>query len=144
MRKIVLLALRGLVLIAVTSSGQPVPVESPFHVRLLPGYQEVTGRSLDSVTGRIWKQGGLSILFDIAGVYTDCKSCGWTEGELWRKKQIVNGQEAVFVFTKARRLVVSFPESHTNFYATIRDQSDMADMLLMLSTLEISTNSSGK
>jgi hypothetical protein len=144
MRNLVPLVFRSFVFIAIASYAQPVSVESPFHVRLLPGYQQVTGRSLDSITGRIWKEGGLRILVDTAGVYTDCKACGWTDGELWRKKQVVNGREAVFVFTQSQRLVVSFPESHTNFYATIRDQSDMADMLLMLSTFESPRESPGK
>ena len=50
----------------------------------------------------------------------------------------------MFVFTKSRRFVVSFPESHANFYATIRNESDMADMLLMLSTFETLKDSSSK
>jgi hypothetical protein len=141
MRDIVLLAF-SLAVLAITSVAQPVPVETPFHVRLLPGYQLKAGRSLDSITGTITKHGGLRINFDLAGVCTDCKTCGWTDGELWRKKQLINGQEAVFVFTKSRRLVVSFPESHANFYATIPNESDMADMLLMLSTFERLNDSS--
>jgi hypothetical protein len=72
----------------------------------------------------------------MAGVYTDCDWCDWTKGETWRKKQLINGQQAVFVFTKSRRLVVSFPESHANFYATVRNESELADMLLMLATFE--------
>jgi hypothetical protein len=106
------------------------------RVKLLPGYQQREGRSLDSTTGYIFKEGGLRISYDMAGVYTDCDWCDWTKGETWRKKQVVNGQQAVLVFTKSRRLVVSFPESHANFYATIRDESELTDMLLMLATFE--------
>ena len=79
----------------------------------------------------------------MAGVYTDCDSCGWVSGEKWRKKQVINGQEAAFVFTKSRRLVVSFPESHANFYATVRDESELADMLVMILTFE-TPKASGK
>ena len=109
------------------------------RVTLLPGYQQREGSSLDSTTGLIWKEGGLRISYDIgrmAGAYTDCDSCDWTRGEKWRKKRVINGQKAVFVFTASRRLVVSFPESHANFFATVRDESDFADMLFMLFTFE--------
>jgi hypothetical protein len=68
--------------------------------------------------------------------FTPTASCDWSRGEEWRKKRVINGQEAVFVFTASRRLVVSFPPSHANFYATVRDESDMADMLFMLVTFE--------
>jgi hypothetical protein len=106
------------------------------RVKLLPGYKQQEGRSLDSTVGHIWKEGGLRISYDMAGVYTDCDSCDWTKGETWRKKQLINGQETVLVFTKSRRLVVSFPESHANFYATVRNESELTDMLLMLATFE--------
>jgi hypothetical protein len=142
MRKIIIFVF--LAVMAITSVAQPVPVEAPFHIRLLPGYQLTAGRSLDSISGEIRKHGGLIINFDLVEAYTDCKSCGWTDGELWRKKQLVNEEEAVFVFTKSKRLVVSFPKSHANFYATIRNESDMADMLLMLSTFEVLKDSSSK
>ncbi len=114
---------------------------------LLPGYQQREGRSLDSATGIIWKERGLRISYDIgrmAGVYTDCDSCDWTRGEVWRKKQVINGQEAVVVLTKSKRLVVSFPQSHSNFYATVRDESELADMLLMLFTFEKPKVDAGK
>jgi hypothetical protein len=122
-------------------SAQPVEHRDfkECRVKLLPGYKQQEGSSLDSTSGHIWKEGGLRISYDIgtmAGVYTDCEWCDWTKGETWRKKQVVNGQQAVFVFTKAKRLVVSFPESHANFYATVRNEGELADMLLMLATFE--------
>ena len=129
---------------AVASVAQPRPVVAPFHIKLLPGYQVHAGRSLDSITGEIRKPGSLTITFDLVGAYTDCKRCGWTDGELWRKKQLVNGEEAVFVFTKSKRVVVSFPQSRANFYASIHNESDMADMLLMLSPFETMKHSSSQ
>ena len=130
--------------IAIASVAQPRAVAPPFLVKLLPGYALHAGRSLDSITGKIVKPGGLTITFDLVEAYTECKSCGWTDGELWRKRQFVNGEEAIFVFTKSKRLVVSFPHSHANFYASIHSESDMADMLLILSTFEATKDSSSK
>jgi len=54
----------------------------------------------------------------------------------WRRKQTVNGQESIIVFTKSKRLIAVFPESEANFYATISTEEDMADMLLMLCTFQ--------
>jgi hypothetical protein len=69
-----LFAIAGLSLL---SPSQPVENRDSklCRVTLLPGYQQREGRSLDSTTGLIWKEGGLRIDYDIgrmAGVYTDC------------------------------------------------------------------------
>jgi len=132
------------VILSLSLLSLPQPVEhrdrKECQVKLLVGYKQREGRSLDSTTGHIWKEGGLRISYDIgpmAGVYTNkCEWCDWTKGEIWRKTQTINGQESVFVFTKSRQLVVSFPKSYANFYAAIRDESELTDMLLMLATFE--------
>jgi len=125
-----------------TAQTESTPI--PGSIKLLPGYHYQKEQGIDSLVGKIWKKGGLEIDHDIgalAGNYADCKSCGWTDGELWRRKQTVNGQESIIVFTKSRRLIVVFPESKANFYATISTEEDMADMLLMLCTFQkISVN----
>src|SRR5438876_4456674 len=92
---------------------------------------------IDSVVGSIARKGGLVIEYDIgrlAGVYTDCKDCGWTNGELWRRNQVIRGHEVKIVFTKSKRLVISFPDAHANFYATIRSDADLTDALWMVLT----------
>jgi hypothetical protein len=66
--------------------------------------------------------------------YTSCVWCGWTKGEIWRRDQIVGGHKVVMVFTKSKSLIVSFPEDHANFHATITSPADTADMLLMVLT----------
>jgi hypothetical protein len=108
----------------------------PGSIKLLPGYTHQKGRGVDSAVGTIHKNGGLDIEYDIgAGHYTECGAlCGWTNGEIWRKEQRIDGQKVVLVFTKQQRLVITFFESNANFYATIRNEEDMADMLLMVLT----------
>jgi len=109
----------------------------PGSMKLLPGYHHQRQQGIDSTVGTIWKQSGLKIEYDIgemAGNYAECTSCGWTTGEVWRKKQTVGERKIVLVFTSKKMLVVSFPESHANFYAIIQSQDEMADMLLMLFT----------
>jgi hypothetical protein len=122
-------------LTAVSVTAQEAP--PPGYIELLPGFHHHLKQGIDSATGTIGKKGGLQIQYDIgeqAGNYTQCTWCGWTKGEVWRKKQIVNGQEIVCVFTKNRRFIVSFPEAHANFYATIRTTGELTEMLLMLFT----------
>jgi len=90
---------------------------------------------MDSTVGMIWRDGGVRVQYDIgedAGNYTECKWCGWTDGELWRTRQTIDGQTAVCVFTKKQTIVVSFLESHANFHATVRNSRDMADSLLVI------------
>lgn len=105
---------------------------------MLPGYVHKPSRfNLDSRTGVIAQQGGLSIAYDIgtaAGDYTTCKLCDWTKDEIWRREQVVQGHKVVVVFTNTKRLIVSYPEEHANFYATITSPEQMTDMLLMVLT----------
>lgn len=121
-----------------SASGQEPP--TPGSVSLLPGYRHRVGQGIDSKVGTIWKDGGLVIHYDIgelAGDYTECgRSCGWTNGELWRREQVVHGQRVVCVFTKKRRLVVSFPGAHANFYGSIHTDEQLTEMLLMLLTFK--------
>lgn len=119
--------------------AQTEPSTVPGSIKLLPGYHYEKEVGVDSFAGKIWKKGGVEIEHDIgalAGNYADCKTCGWNDGELWRKKQTVNGHEAIVVLTKSKRLIVVFPESKANFYATIHTEEDLADALLMLCTFQ--------
>src|SRR5439155_982354 len=88
MKRIATVRFAVLVLLATTCTAQPDA--APGNIRLLPGYVHQSGTGIDSVVGSIARKGGLVIEYDIgrlAGVYTDCKDCGWTNGELWRSDQ---------------------------------------------------------
>ena len=112
--------------------------DPPGSIRLLPGYVHKHGWGIDSSVGTIAKKGGLEIHYDIgamAGNYADCgKLCGWTDNEVWRKKQVVDDQEVICVFTRKKMMVISFPKATANFYATIHSEEDIADMLFMVLT----------
>jgi hypothetical protein len=132
------LATVGFVVIVLLATPRPAqPDAVPGNIRLLPGYVHRRGQGIDSAVGSIARKGGLVIEYDIgdlAGVYTDCKWCGWTDGELWRKNQIVSGHAVKIVFTKSKRLVISFPDTHANFYATVTSEDEVTDALLMVLT----------
>lgn len=119
------------------SAGSAQELAPPGFIKLLPGYHHRSTQGIDSKTGYFAREGGLKIQYDIgelAGNYAECVECGWTQGEVWRKKQVINGREVVCVFTAKKRLIVSFPQAHANFYATVRSPDDVTDMLLMVFT----------
>ena len=113
---------------------------APRNIRLLPGYVHRRAQGIDSMVGSISqkeRKNGLVIHYDIgrlAGVYAECSDCGWTDGEIRHRKQLVGRHPVTIVFTPSKRLVVSFPDSHANFYATIRNEADLTDVLLMVLT----------
>jgi hypothetical protein len=55
---------------------------------------------------------------------------------LWREEQTINGQRVVCVYTKSKELIVSFPKLVANFRAKIRNQNELAAMLLIVLTYE--------
>jgi hypothetical protein len=135
MRKTITVGFFVLALLASTGTAQSDPV--PGNIRLLAGYVHRRGHGFDTAVGSIARKDGLVIEYDIgrlSGVYTDCKDCGFIDGELWRKDQIVSGHDVRIVYTKSKRLVISFPETHANFYATVKSEADLADTLLMVLT----------
>jgi hypothetical protein len=124
-----------------------VPPDFAGFITLLPGYEHRVGQGIDSKIGTIQKRNGILIHYDIgelAGVYTDCAPlCNWTTGELWRKKQQIASLQVICVFTRSKRIVISFPEVHANFYATVRDENQLADMFLIVFTFRPSARPPG-
>jgi hypothetical protein len=118
------------------SGGTAQKSSPPGTIKLLSGYQHRVLQGIDSQVGTISKQDGLQIKYDIGELAGDYSKCGDLRGcgEVWRKKQVINGQDVVCVFTDKKRLVVTFPQSHANFYATVHTEEELTDMLLMLFT----------
>jgi hypothetical protein len=106
----------------------------PGSIQLLPGYQHKTERGIDTAVGRIWKDGGITITYDIgmfAGMYASPHQKDQYE---WYKEQSINNQTVRIALTKARQLRVSFVEAHASFLAIIAKEEDLADALLMILT----------
>ncbi|HUQ32208.1 MAG TPA: hypothetical protein VM095_08805 [Pyrinomonadaceae bacterium] len=106
----------------------------PGGIKLLPGYQHKTLQGFDTWVGKIWKEGGLEIKYDIgflAGDYADPKH---RENFLWYKEQLIEGRRVHCALYKSNSLVVSFPDSSANFTAKVNSQEDIAEMLLMILT----------
>ncbi len=131
--------MRLLAILILLTTGIFKPAPSELHISLLQRYSDHRLPGIDSTVGEISKSdtGGLKIEYDIgemAGVETECKGCGWTDGEVWRKKVIVDGEPVTVVYTSKKMLIVSFPKLTANFHGTVNSPEDMADMLLMTMT----------
>ncbi len=114
-------------------------------MELLPGYKVTAKQGIDSMVGDISsKEAGLSISFDMlgdAGSYVDSDTI--KKNMLWRREQTINGSRFILVYTRERYLYVTLPPS-TNFFARVRNQRDLADMLLMVLTFHSPVSSPGQ
>src|ERR1051325_9596152 len=108
----------------------------PGGIRLLPGYQHKIEQGIDTQVGKILKDGGLTLEYDIgrlAGYYADAQRMS---EYLWYKEQVVGGQNVRCALTKDNQLIVTFPDSSANFFGKVKSQEDMADALLMTLTYQ--------
>jgi hypothetical protein len=111
-------------------------VPKRFPIRLLPGYKATVGYGIDTWGAKIGRDGGITIEF-IQGLHVEVEADSFGENDVaWREQQVVNGQQAICVYTKSNDFVVSIPKLAVNFRAHIRNQQDLAEMLLMVLTYE--------
>ena len=104
---------------------------------MLPGYQHKTGQGFDTRVGKIWKEGGQKISYDIGCLAGEYAKRDRMEDFSWYKEATVEGQE----FRVARYkeggfmsgiLVVTIPGAAANFFASAKTDEEVADALLML------------
>ena len=124
-----------LLLLSGTGSDATETTDSPpGAIKLLPDYTHQTQQGIDTRMGKIFKKGGLTIQYDIgffAGNYAGSQQ---KNQRRWYKEQIINGQTVQLVRTKDRTLCVTFVEHSANFYAKVKTEEDIADVLLMVLT----------
>jgi len=127
-------------------------------VKLLEGYRYKRSRSVDTINGLIYKEGGLSIEFESGiseGYAVDPKEL---KNYIWYREQEINGHKVFLALTqsgvgtrwepeKPRRsgsrhiLIVTFPGKFgpmdaANFHAEVLNDTEIADMLLMVLTFD--------
>jgi hypothetical protein len=130
----------------VSEWGRPVNAEPPNApkseqvgygtLQLLPGYQHKEGNGIDTHAGRIWKKDGMEIHYDIgplAGNYAKREKEKKDGKLLWHKEQTVGTRKMDVSLTKDRVLFVTL-DGPVNFYATVKSDEDMADLLLMIAS----------
>lgn len=124
------------------SAQNAKPDPAPGGVQLLPGYKHQTLQGIDSRPGKIFKEGGLEIMYDIGripkpggfrlgGDYSDWAKRVSEKDRRWYREQTINGHPVHLVYTKKQRLTVSFPKGGINFSCEAKTEQDLVDALLM-------------
>ena len=109
----------------------------PGSIKMLDGYKHQKLQGTDSQVGKIWKDGGITIQYDIglmAGNYAKQQRKHKADHLLWDKLQTWNGEPVEMAMMKDRLLYVSFPKRHANFYCKVKEEQDIIDALLMVLT----------
>ena len=140
-------AISILMLVAVYASAQQA---APRGLTLLPGFNHEMSQGIDSASGRIWKEGGLSISYTLGaspGKALDLSP----RNVLWTKEQVLRGHQIRVSLTQDQKLAVVFPPkfrpvspntaevftgTSAYFYADVKSDEDVADMLLMVLAYE--------
>jgi hypothetical protein len=113
----------------------------PGGIKLLNGYVHIPLRGIDTRVGRIKKEGGLDILYDIGRLAGESvrlcllidQSC------VWYKEQQLKGGLVKIALTKDREIIATFPKTTANFIAEVKSQEDIADFLIMILTYDEQT-----
>jgi hypothetical protein len=130
----------GLYLAAQAPQGRGAVVEDPpGGITLLPGYQHLRGRGVDSRVGMISNGRGFEIRYDIGTMAGNRASN--PRDRVWLKTQVLGGNQVQISFSTDRVLNVTFPATPgvrgpgsslpANFYAKVTSDEDVVDLLLM-------------
>src|SRR5437773_1016534 len=116
MKKIVLAA----IMISVLRTSFPGQESDPppGSIKLLPGYKHQTERAIDSTVGKIWRDGGPTIRYDIgtlAGEYVIRKDRGKYSKYSWYREQTLGKHIVRLALKKDGQLMVTYPDSTANF-----------------------------
>ena len=144
MRRMTLLAILVIFPLAIgaeNSSSQPSP--PPGAIQLIEGYHHRHLQGIDSRPGRIWKDGGVEISYDIGRMAGNYAANINPADRVWSVRQVVNGRSTEIVKSKDGRVFVSFPadakkktaENYpANFYAKVSSEEDLAVLLAIALT----------
>lgn len=103
---------------------------------LLPGYTLRHQQGDDTYTGRIEKEGGLSIGIDIGGLSGLWANPAQPQKHIW-VYQLKRSDGDVFVGMRRlnegdkRMICTTYPNGMVNFYAEVDSESEIAEFLLM-------------
>ena len=136
----------GVLLLSATASSALSAADARIGgMRLLPGYAHTPLQGFDSIVGKVAKEGGLQISYDIGaipkpgglrfgGMFSDRPKNTPKDQVHWYHEQVVNGQPVHLAHRKDNYLIVSYPNKGVNFSVELKTAADMAEALLMILT----------
>jgi hypothetical protein len=110
----------------------------PGGMQLLPGYQHERLRGLDTLRGRIWKDGGPNITYEIGPSATnEVQAYKQSNRTRWVKAiKINNAVVEIALHQDNETLLAASPDLCTFRASPVKSYSDMADVLLMITTYD--------
>ncbi len=117
--------------------SKPPKPPPPGGIKLLKGYVHTPLQGIDTWVGRIKKEGGLNIKYDIgslAGEYVN--HCLYNNTCVWYKEQQLKAGLVKIALTEYETIIATFPKTTANFYAEVKSQEDIAEFLLMILTYD--------
>jgi hypothetical protein len=115
---------------------KPTQPSPPGNIILLPGYSHTREQGYDTLVGKISKEKGLEIKYDIghvAGNYALGNSVD-KKNLVWLKIQKTNNLQLLITYLKDGNIYATFPEEDANFYSMIKTNEDLADFLITIMT----------
>ena len=109
--------------------------DGPGSMQLLLGYKHQRRQGRDTQVGKIEKQKGLILQYDVGNLAGDYVESQRKDGHyLWYKEQVFNSHPVKLLLKKDRTLYVTFTENKANFYGIVKTEQDLVDAILMLAT----------
>ena len=105
------------------------PSGAPGAIRLIEGFRHERLQGIDSTVGRIWKEGGLEIEYDIGRLAGNYAAAVKGRDREWAINEVVNGHRVEIVKSKDGRVFVTFPKDFANFYAKVAGAQELAAFL---------------
>src|SRR4051794_21277621 len=109
----------GALSVAAQKSSPP-----PGAIQLPDGFRHVRYRGIDTQVGRIVKEGGLEIRYDIGGLAGNGAAGVKEDDRKWTIKQVINGEPVQIVKSKDGSVVVTFTGMGANFWAKVSNEEE--------------------
>jgi len=113
--------------------AQVVNGAPPGAMRLLDGYQHETLQGIDTQVGRIWKNNGPEVYYDIGALAGN--HARQSDMARWSKRQTIGANAFTLTMRTDDSVVLTFDKNTANFFIKgVRTQEELAEVLLMLLT----------
>jgi hypothetical protein len=105
----------------------------PGSMILAAGYRHVAEQGIDTLYGRIWKNGGPTIQYEIGGGKADVAALIGANSVTATKTSTVRGHDFKVLMRTNHRMAIIFQDA--NFEAErVRTKDDIADIVAMIET----------
>lgn len=120
--------------------SDPVESDPPKGIGMLAGYRHKSATDFEgNQVGEISKPGGVKIKYEMGFSQGMAVEANQESTYVWYREQKTSGRITRYALSKNSVLMISIPLDDipntlhvANFYGTIRKESDIADMLLMI------------